>query len=441
MIEKTKIADKYDYWYFDNQIEFFDIVNCFLKTGFQITDHIYLGVELSFQDHSYFMTYQKLDEVTENFKEDYRKLEKQYKLVLPNYSHCMLNTISSLRAYFNCPYYYDLDPVMNRILQEKNYQNMVILLLDGLGENVLDYHLDSVDFLKKYRYYTNTAIYPSTTAAATTSIISGKAPLETGWLGWENYIEEINQNIILFNGKNYYTDEPTGVDGYHFMPYKPFFEDMDICGKLIMPTFQEGEDPFSVFEKSLSSFDLSRPNIQYVYCTDPDKTMHEFGTYSVEAKKCISCLNQRVEEYVQGLPENTLCIITADHGHTPVKPIEFWNCSPLLRMLERPPANDSRAITFKVKKELHQEFVTLFKSFFDYAYDLYPSDDLLKRGFFGPYLDKKHARVKDFLGDFMAIAKNEYHFNYKNKDNFIMKSHHAGYTADEMLVPMIIYRK
>ncbi|UKI50367.1 MAG: hypothetical protein L6U99_02720 [Clostridium sp.] len=41
------------------------------------------------------------------------------------------------------------------------------------------------------------SIYPSTTAAATTAAISGLAPLESGWTGWQNYVKEINQKYYF----------------------------------------------------------------------------------------------------------------------------------------------------------------------------------------------------------------------------------------------------
>lgn len=444
MIEKIKLKEDYEYWFFSEQEDFFEQADTFLKNGYQITDHVCLGVEFAKNQHYYFLTYQKLDQVNLDFKKVYQRMLPFYKLVLPNYNHCMLNSIASIRAYFHRQSEYQTDPKLDAILKEQQYQNIVIVLLDGLGENVLEYHLKQQDFLKQHHSDTHTAIFPSTTAAATTSIISGLSPLETGWLGWENYFKELDQNIILFNGKNYFTEEQTSLNGYLTMPYQPFFADLEVCGKLVMPTFKEEEDVFSVFDKSLVSFDPTKPNIQYVYCTEPDTTMHEFGTYSKEARACIEKLNQKIEQYVQKLPPHTLCVITADHGHTSVQPIELWKFQTLQNMLVRKPANDSRAITFTVQKECHQQFVTLFQTFFGDIYDIYPSSELIARGFFGPASHFMHARVPEFLGDFMAIAKSGYYFNYKRKpteQDFIMKSHHAGYTADEMLVPIIVYRK
>ncbi|MDE5565787.1 MAG: alkaline phosphatase family protein [Anaeroplasmataceae bacterium] len=438
---KKKINSNTTYWYLPKQKKYFKKVEALLNQGYQITDSIHLGVELSKDEKSHFLTFLPLEEINENFKETWKSKEVTRKLVKPNYEHCFLNTISSIRAYFNKEIYYCKDPLMDEILEEKQYKNIIVLLLDGLGENILEEHLKPTDFLRKNHAYTNTAIFPSTTAAATTSIISGHAPLETGWLGWENYFKECGKNIILFRGTDYFTDKKTEIDAYKLMPYTRFFDDLDVCGKQIMPDFNWGADPYISLDKSLKSLEAGKINVQYVYCTEPDSTMHEFGTDSEETKKRVCELNQKVEEYVNALPSDTLCIITADHGHTNVTPIDFYNCKLLNKMLVHRPANDSRAITFTVKENYKEEFYHLFKSLFGYAYDIYPSKELIENGFFGPNLNVIHERVPDFLGDFMAIAKSEYYFNYKNKDSFIMKSQHAGYTLEEMLVPMIICRK
>ncbi|MDE6047670.1 MAG: hypothetical protein K2F56_03480, partial [Anaeroplasmataceae bacterium] len=141
------------------------------------------------------------------------------------------------------------------------------------------------------------------------------------------------------------------------------------------------------------------------------------------------------------LPKDTLLVISADHGHTNIKNIEFYNCTPLLKMLNRRPSNDSRCITFSVKEEYRTIFPKLFQDLFGYAYDIMPSSEAMHQEFFGKRSEVPHTRVYDFLADYVAVAKKEFCFNYKGEENFEFKSHHAGITADEMLVPVIVFRK
>ena len=69
--------------------------------------------------------------------------------------------------------------------------------------NVLNDNLSINGLFNKNLFTKLNCVFPSTTAASTTSIISGLTPLESGWTGWENYIKEFNRNIVLFSGENY----------------------------------------------------------------------------------------------------------------------------------------------------------------------------------------------------------------------------------------------
>ncbi|MDE5715025.1 MAG: alkaline phosphatase family protein [Anaeroplasmataceae bacterium] len=436
------IKKNWEYWFFEEQEEFYEVLENTLNKGYQIIDSFHLCVEVKKDSHKIIFSFIEQEVVDETIKDRIKEMDKSYQLVYPSYETCILNTISSIRKSYNRPIYYDTDPKIDSILAEKKYKNIIIMLLDGLGENILDKHSKDNAFLKRYHSFTNTAIYPSTTAASTTSTKNGLAPICTGWLGWENYFKEIDRNIILFNGKNYFTEEPTGFNVYKALPYTFFYDDLDVNGSIIEPDFSKEERDFKeILQNSLKNLKKNRDNIQYVYFTDPDGLLHEFGTRDIQITKCIDEINNALEEYVSKLPSDTLLIISADHGHTDVKPIELHACKTIQKMLKRSPSNDSRCITFCVLDEYKESFMETFKALFGYAYDIYPSSELIDKEFFGKRTDVPSPYVKDFLADFVAVAKNEYYFNYKSNDNMVFKSHHAGITADEMLVPVIIYRK
>ena len=42
------------------------------------------------------------------------------------------------------------------------------------------------------------AVFPATTTASTTSVLSGKNPNEHGWLGWDLYFKEFDKTISIF---------------------------------------------------------------------------------------------------------------------------------------------------------------------------------------------------------------------------------------------------
>lgn len=441
-MQVTKISDNYEYWYFDNQEEYFLNIEKLLNLGYQFSDRVNICVELKKENHFILLSILKVEKITSDIKLELAKFNVEYKLVKPNYKRSMLNIISSIRNYFGYHANYETDQHIDEILSSKSYKNIVIMLLDGLGENILEYNAKPDSFLKKYHSYTNTSIYPSTTAASTTATKNGLAPIVTGWLGWENYFHEIKRNIVLFTGRNYVTNEETGFNPYKVIPYQFFFADMDVNGQIIEPDFNEVNYKFKdVLKKSLKNFKKEVNNIQYVYFTQPDTIMHEYGSYSKQALDIIAEIDQELVSYVNNLPEDTLLIISADHGHTNVLPIELWACETINKRLKRRPSNDSRCISFSVKYEYKKDFMKIFNSLFGYAYQIYPTAELIADEYFGLKTDVINERSKDFLGDFIAIGINNYYFNYRAKDDAVFKSHHAGITADEMLVPVVIYGK
>ncbi len=437
-MKKYEINENYFYLEFSKDIEMFEYLDQVLHEGFVISDSIYLCVEVTKNGLYYLLSYLEIPLIDKNIKQTILSLFKEKELVYPQYENNFLSVISAIRHNFNYPWKYDKDET----IFDKKYKKVIILLLDGLGVNILNKNLDAKAFLKKHFFKEIQSIYPSTTAAATTAIKSGLSPMVTGWTGWENYVKEINRNVVLFTGKNYYTEEDTGISLYSYIPYSMFYEDMKVKGYCIEPDFTIGNKKIDdVLNRSLKINAKEEAQIQYVYFTEPDGIMHEFGAYSKQAKEICKDIDDKVKEYANHLTKDTLLIITADHGHTDVKDIRFYGCKPLLKLLKRKPSNDSRCITFCVKEDKCLEFENLFHALFGSIYKLYKTKDAIAEGFFGNKNDIAHARCKDFLADYVAVATNIYYFNYKSPDNFIFKSHHAGITKEEMMVPICLVRK
>lgn len=433
-----KIKDNYTYIELESDVIMFYYLKKYLKQGYSISDSVYLAVELCKDDNYILLSYIHISNVDENIKDSIRALKKEYEIVYPDYSDTLLNVIAAIRNNFGYTHKYEIN---NKVF-DKKYNKVIIMLLDGMGECILNNSFSNDSFIKKHHEFSVNAIYPSTTAAATTSIKSGLSPIETGWTGWENYIKELDRNVVLFTGINYFNDEPTGVLPFKYIPCKMFYHDMDVKGYTVEPDFsKEKLDIRDVLKRSLEINKRDEKSIQYVYFTEPDSIMHELGVSSKNTKEMCLYLDKEVEKYASELTDDTLLIISADHGHLDVNPINLYACDILLDMLNRKPSNDSRCITFSVKKNKHKEFVRVFNALFSSVYKLYKTSDAIELGFFGQKGDVKNPRCDDFLADYVAVATSNYYFNYKGENNFVFKAHHAGITKNEMKVPVCIIRK
>ena len=102
---------------------------------------------------------------------------EENKIVLPDYENSILNLINSILHYYHVETKYNGIDILDKKL-EKKYKNIVLIILDGMGENILN-RISPNGFFKKHQERKITSVYPSTTTAAMTTYYSGKPPIET----------------------------------------------------------------------------------------------------------------------------------------------------------------------------------------------------------------------------------------------------------------------
>ncbi len=90
-----------------------------------------------------------------------------------------------------------------------------------------------------------------------------------------------------------------------------------------------------------------------------------------------------------------------------------------------------------MKENKKEEFVKLFNSYFGSDFDLYSKDEIIESKLFGD--GSENEIFRDALGDYLAIAKSNKGLVYGGGKSF--KSQHAGYTDDEIYVPLIVVNK
>lgn len=437
MKKEYLITNNYTYNEYSSSKEMYEDFDNYINDGYKITDTFNLAIELEKDNEKILLSFHENINPLLDLKEQINNLYQEYETVNPDYNHTFLNTIATIRKNFG----YKSEYQENEAFLDKKYNHIIVLVLDGMGVNILNDVFPKDSFIREHYKFTNHSIFPSTTAAATTSIKTGKSPIVTGWTGWENYIKEIDKDIVLFTGNEYGTNNKTNISYYEINPIKMFYEDLNIDGFSVEPDFSKNHKIDDVLNESLEKIKKSKESIQYVYYTEPDTMMHIHGTNTRQTRRICKGIDKKIKKYSSLLPNDTLLIITADHGHTDVLPIELYACKTLYNLLERNPSNDSRCLTFKVKENKHNEFEKLFNNLFKGIYKLYKTEDAIKLGFFGKINDVKNERIDDFLADFVAIAINKYYFIYKNNPGHIFKSHHAGITKNEMLVPVCIIKK
>lgn len=354
----------------------------------------------------------------------------------PNFDNCILNVVSSIMKKYQLSSKY----ITNQIVDEKikNAKHVFLILLDGLGKNIVEKHLSVDSFIRSNMKDYITSVYPPTTVAATSAICSGKSPGETGILGWHQYFEEIRQDVVLFKNVTTYTNYPLTINVFntylHYIPIIKRFKNVKTFE--LYPSFKE--NGFRTF-KSMSKeiVNISKlPDATYTYCywNNPDYLMHELGTNDPKIKKVIKQIDRLLAKAFKNAGDDTVFIIIADHGVVDTVDLFLTDYPDLYSTLIRKPSIEARTIAFKVKD--HDKFKLLFENYFGKWFTLYETTQFLEAG----YLGNEYTAAQKFLFDYVAVATDKYNIALE-RDDFIMKAHHAGDTEDEMIVPLSIASK
>lgn len=100
-------------------------------------------------------------------------------ICFPNYDRSILSISSSILKNYDVKSNYKSLSELDNILSKK-YKNVIFLILDCLGTDIIEKNLDENSLLRKNIVTSVTSVYPPTTAAATTAFHSGLSPLENG---------------------------------------------------------------------------------------------------------------------------------------------------------------------------------------------------------------------------------------------------------------------
>ena len=376
---------------------------------------------------------------------------KKTEAVFPDYTNSILNLSCSILNHFGVKPKHPTLPVADELLSG-SYKHVVLVLLDGLGVNILEKHLRAGDFFRQKFVCPYSSVFPPTTTASTTSVLSGRSPVEHGWLGWDVYFKQEDKTVTCFTNNLMGTEIPAA--SYHvahkYLPFTNIAEQINsVCGENTASiVFPFGEGGFPKFSDWLSEIkrqcSLPQRTFTYAYWEQPDGVLHISGTNADCVHRTMIELNNAIEKLCKSLSD-TAVFITADHGHTDIKRNFFCEQYPdFARMLVRPPSIEPRGISFYVKDEYLKPadndcgdtvFAVEFERLFGRDYVLFTQKQVFEMQLFGPGTPNENLTG---IGDYIAAATGKRTL-FWDKTAKPFKSHHAGMSRDEMEIPLIFF--
>lgn len=369
-------------------------------------------------------------------------MKKDPKIIFEN---SLLSFTSSLMNYYNVPCDYNTHLMMDYLLSKK-YRHIAVILLDGLGRQIIEDNIENGGLFKTHQIIQLTSVYPPTTVAATTTIRTGLSPVESGYLGWHLYLEENDPSIVLFKNKEYLN--ATEFNKYQVsdkLPAECWFKQIKKAKVYEYWPKTVREDGFDTFDKAVDAVEenlnSADQTFTYLYWDEPDATIHEFGTTSHEARRLIRSLEERITQLKEDLPNNSCVFIIADHGLVDCESIDVKDHMDVFSLLRKPFSGEARSAHFYVKKGCEEEFVEKFNNKFGNDFKLYDRRAYVRSPLmFG----KPHDDYKIIVGDYVAVAITNKCFIQDKVDDGTLKdfvAHHAGYTKEELMVPVIMLRR
>ena len=383
-----------------------------------------------------------------------------------HYEKCLTGLANSILKRFGIPPVGPTLPPADMLL-EKHRRNTVVLLLDGMGKSVLEGNLEEGGFLRSHLVDTYYSVFPPTTVAATTSLLTGLDPCGHSWLGWDCFYPDIDKNVTVYFNTIQGTKEPAAdyPVAETICPYKSILERINEAGgvaygvspymepypKVGRPAKPDSHRPSDLSGPSKPDVTLPKTWKQivdrvrelceypgekfiYAYWEEPDHTMHNSGCFSKSTRRVLRRIESRLVELAEQLTD-TQIIITADHGHINSRGVALESYPQITDCLVRMPSIEPRALNLFVKPGRESEFEHLFEEAFGEEYILMSREEVLKKKLFGN--SEEHEQFRRMLGDYIGIAVSDLTIYRTEKDAAKHIGVHAGLTEDEMVIPLI----
>jgi len=341
-------------------------------------------------------------------------------------------------------------------------RNVCLVVIDGLGSRYL-MRADNGAALRSHLRASITSTFPSTTATAITTFMTGLAPQQHGLTGWHMYFRELGTVLAVLPFRPRHGGPPIAADGgvtpEGLLGNPPFVDRLDADAFVVSPSGIV-DSVFNVAHSGRAQrvahggveeiFTAVRDIVRgarersyvYAYYSEIDSLAHAHGIGSSEVRAELARVDAafgRLLEEIAGT--DTLVVATADHGFVDTRPetvVDLDDHPALAETLLVPLCGEPRVAYCYVKPGAHRAFERYVETRLSRCVSLARSADLVAQGWFGP--GAPHPRLADRVGDYALVMKDGYAIrdHVPGERRHLQIGVHGGTSEDEMLVPLIV---
>ena len=272
-------------------------------------------------------------------------------------------------------------------------------------------------------------------------MMSGLQPCEHSWLGWDCYYPQIDKNVTCFYNFLQGTEEKAADFDvpWTFTPYESVVEKIRKLGKsavMYAPFWEPKTDSIrEMCDRVKATVAEPGEHYVYVYWNQPDGLLHRNGCGADIVHEYMQELEAAVSDFAAQAGEDTLVIVTADHGHMDTENVDIRDYPEIADCLVRLPSLEPRALNLFVKEDKKDFFEQEWNKTFGDRFLLMPMEEVIARKLMGT--GTPHPMFRQMLGDYLAIATGDLSIFYTGEHKWT--SNHGSLVEDEMLIPFIVF--
>jgi hypothetical protein len=340
-------------------------------------------------------------------------------------------------------------------------RNVVLLLLDGLGYDYLN-GPGAGSVLQRHLKARLTSVFPSTTATAVTSFLTGVGPQQHALTGWTAWMPELACVAATLRFRPRHGGEPfskAGINPRSVFTSEPMFDRLPVethvvssekiidsdynvthCGTAARRPYKALPDLFS----NLADIVRSGGGRKFVhaYTYDFDAAAHTHGSASPELQTTFRQIDAAFARFLDEIAgSDTLVIATADHGFTDSPRehcVELADHPELAETMLLPLCGERRIVYCYVHPGKENAFEHYVQTRLDHCAHMFRSADLIAQGWFG--LGPASPRLAERAGHYTLVMKDRYTIKdwILGEQRHLTLGVHGGVSAAEMHVPLIL---
>jgi predicted AlkP superfamily pyrophosphatase or phosphodiesterase len=379
-------------------------------------------------------------------------------LVLPDYGGgSLVNLMSSIAtALGGTSPYAPLAALPPQALAGARHR--VLLVVDGLG---LDYLSSRDGALRRHLLGQLTSVFPSTTASAIPTFLTGLAPQQHGLTGWNMYFREIGAVVAplpfrVRTGRHALRE--AGVTPASLFGLTPLFDRLPLPCHVLSPRsivhsdfnvalsgraqrhgYETLDELFALIAGLLRS---DAPSYIHAYWPQIDSLAHEHGIGSEPVAAAFAALDAAFDRLLDVVHSSgSRIIVTADHGFIdspPGQTIDLDDHPALRDTLLLPLCGEPRMAYAYIRAGKEMQFEGYVQARLADRVRFFRSEDVLRQGWLGP--GAPHPGLLGRLGDYVLIPRGQAILRdwLKGEERHTHVGVHGGLSAAEMRVPLVV---